>query len=204
MNLKPGTWNLKQWVGMKRIKIAILISFGFIVLVVSLSLWAHHKAKKPPEELQLPKIAFEGADSRIEKIRFVEEKQGQKTWELEAKAIQQYQGQNVMVLEDVKVTFFMKDGRTLTVSGNHGKVYQDTKNMELEGNIVVSSSEGYQLKTNSMTYDDQEKKIRTPDLVELDGEKMWMKGRGVLVDVEAQTVKVLHEVKTQWKAEKKG
>jgi hypothetical protein len=90
---------------MKRIKIAILISFGFIVLVVSLSLWVHHKAKKPPEELQLPKIAFEGADSRIEKIRFVEEKQGQKTWELEAKAVQQYQGQNVMVLEDRIIPF---------------------------------------------------------------------------------------------------
>jgi LPS export ABC transporter protein LptC len=189
---------------MKRIKIAILISFGFIVLVVSLSLWAHHKAKKPPEELHLPKIAFEGADSRIEKIRFVEEKQGQKTWELEAKAVQQYQGQNVMVLEDVRVTFFMKDGRTVTVLGSRGKVYQDTKNMELEGNIVINSSEGYQLKTHSMTYVHQEKRIRTPDLVELDGEQVWMKGRGVLVDLEAQTVKVLHEVKTQWKAGKKG
>ena len=189
---------------MKRIKIAILISFGFIVLVVSLSLWAHHKAKKPPEELQLPRIAFEGADSRIEKIHFVEEKQGQKTWELEAKAVQQYQGQNVMVLEDVKVTFFTKDGRTVTVSGTRGKVYQDTKNMELEGNIVINSSEGYQRKTHSMTYHHQEKRIRTPDLVELDGEQLWMKGRGVLVDLEAQTVKVLHEVKTQWKAGKKG
>jgi LPS export ABC transporter protein LptC len=189
---------------MKRIKIAILISFGFIVLVVSLSLWVHHKTKKTPDDLPLPKIVFEGADSRIEKIRFVEEKQGQKTWELEAKAIQQYQGQNVMILEDVKVNFFMKDGRTLTLSGNRGKVYQDTKNMELEGNIVVNSSEGYHLKTNSMTYNHQEKKIRTPDQVELDGEKIWMKGRGVLVDLEAQTVQVLHEVKTRWKGERKG
>jgi LPS export ABC transporter protein LptC len=189
---------------MKRIKIAILISFGFIVLVVSLSLWTHHKAKKPPDDLQLPRIAFEGADSRIEKIRFVEEKQGQKTWELEAKAVQQYQGQNVMVLEDVKVTFFMKDGRTVTVVGNRGKVYQDTKNMELEGNIVINSSEGYQLRTHSMTYVHQEKRIRTPDLVELDGEQVWMKGRGVLVDLEAQTVKVLREVRTQWKAGKRG
>ncbi len=55
---------------MKRIKIAILISIGFIVLVVSLSLWANYKGRKPPEEVKLPKIAVEGADSRIEKIRF--------------------------------------------------------------------------------------------------------------------------------------
>jgi len=189
---------------MKRLKIAILISFGFILLVVSLSLWAHYRTKKPPMEVPLPKIAFEGADSRIEKIRFVEEKQGKKTWELEAKAIQQYQGQNVMILEDVKITFFAKDDKTVTVTGNRGRVYQDTKNMELEGDIVVNSSEGYRLKTHSMAYNHQERRIRTPDPVELDGEQLSMKGRGVLVDLEAQTVKVLHEVKTRWKAERKG
>ncbi len=63
--------------------------------------------------------------------------------------MQQYQGQNVMVLEDVKLTFFSKDGRTFTVTGKQGKVYQDTKNMELQGDVVVTSSDGYRLKTNS-------------------------------------------------------
>ena len=189
---------------MNRIKIAVLISIGLIVVVVSISLWVHFRGKKPPEEVQLPKIAFEGADSRIEKVHFVEEKHGQKTGELEAKAAQQYQGQNIMVLEDVKLTFFAKDGQTFTVSGMQGKVYQDTKNVELEGNVVVTSSKGYQLKTHSMAYNHQERKIRTPDVVELDGDQLWLKGRGVLVDMEAHTVKVFYEVRTQWKAGKKG
>ncbi len=38
----------------------------------------------------------------------------------------------------------------------------------------------------------------------LDGDQLWLKGRGVLVDMEAHTVKVLYEVRTQWKAGKKG
>lgn len=189
---------------MKRIKIAILLSIGLIVMVVSLSLWVHFRGKKPSEETQLPKIAFEGADSRIEKIHFVEEKHGQKTWELEAKAIQQYPGQNVMVLEDVKLSYFAKDGQTFTVSGEQGKVYQDTKNMELAGNVIVTSNKGYQLKTHSIAYNHQERKIRTPDTIELDSDQIWLKGRGVLVDMEAQTVKVFYEVRTQWKAGKKG
>jgi len=189
---------------MNRIKIAILISIGFIVLVVSLSLWASYRGRKPPEDVPLPKMAVDGADSRLEKIRFVEEKQGRKSWELEAKAMQQYQGQNVMVLEDVKLTFYNKDGRTLTVTGKEGKVYQDTKNMELRGDVVATSSDGYRFETNSMTYNHQEKKIRTPDPVDLDGEQLRVKGRGMVVDMEARTVKVLHEVRTQWKAGKKG
>ncbi len=58
---------------------------------------------------------------RLEKIRFVEDKHGQKTWELEAKSIQQYQDQNIMLLEDVKVTFYTKDGRSFILSGKKGK-----------------------------------------------------------------------------------
>ena len=189
---------------MKRLKLAILISIGFIVGVVSISLWASYKGRKPAEEMKLPRIALEGADSRLEKIRFVEEKQGRKTWELEANAMQQYQGQNVMVLEDVRLTFFNKDGRTFTVTGRQGKVYQDTKNMELQGDVVVTSSDGYRLKTNSVAYDHQGRKIETLDPIELDGEQFWLKGRGMRVDMEAQTVRVFHEVRTHLKAGKKG
>ena len=144
---------------MKRIKIAILISIGLIVLVVSLSLWVHYRGRKPPEEVKLPKIAFEGADSRIEKIHFVEEKQGQKTWELEAKAMQQYQGQNVMILEDVKLTFFSEGWPNLYgYLESRGRSIRTRKTWNLEGNVVVTSSEGYRLKTHSMTYNHQEKK----------------------------------------------
>ncbi len=189
---------------MKRIKIALLISIALIVVVVSLILWANSRGRKPPDEIQLPKIAIEGADSRIETIRFVEEKQGRKTWELEAKSMQHYQDQNVMVLEDVKLTFFAEDGRTFTLTGKQGTVHQDTKNMDLQGDVVATSSDGYRFKTHSVAYRHQEKKIQTGDPVELDGDQLWLKGRGMLVDVEARTVKVLHEVKTQWKATRKG
>jgi len=188
---------------MKRIKIAILISIGLIVIVVSLILWANYRGRRPPEEIQLPKIAIEGADSRIEKVHFVEEKHGRKTWELEAKSMQHYPEQNLMVLEDVKLTFFAEDGRTFTLTGKQGKVQQDTKNMELQGDVVATSSDGYHFKTQSVAYDHQQKKIQTPDPVELDGDQLRLKGRGMLVDVEARTVKVLHEVRTQWKTARK-
>ena len=56
---------------MNRIKIAILISIGLIVVVVSLSIWVNYRLRKPADEVPLPRIAIEGADSRIEKIRFV-------------------------------------------------------------------------------------------------------------------------------------
>jgi LPS export ABC transporter protein LptC len=190
---------------MRRVKIAILISIISIGLLVLVSLWINLKEKKASEEGEVPpKISTDGADARLEKIRFVEDKHGQKTWELEAKSIQQYQDQNIILLEEVKVTFFMKEGRSFILSGNQGKVYQDSKDMELVGDVVLNSSDGYRLKTHSISYHHLEKRISTPDPVEIEGEQIRLVGKGMLVDMEAKIFKVLNQVKTQWRGGRKG
>jgi len=190
---------------MNKAKFAILISIVLIGGIVLVSLWVNLREKKGSEEGEVPsKISTDGADARLEKIQFVEDKHGQKTWELEAKLIQQYQGQNIILLEAVKVTFFMKEGRSFIVSGTHGKVYQDSKNMELVGDVVMTSSDGYRLKTHSIFYHHLERKVTTSDPVEIEGEQIRLVGKGMLVNMEAKIFKVLQQVKTQWRGGKKG
>jgi LPS export ABC transporter protein LptC len=190
---------------MKRAKIAILISIVLIGGLVLGRVWVNLKERRASEKQEgVPKISSQGADMHLEKIRFVEDKYGRKTWELEAKSAQQYQDQNIMVLDDVKVTFYSQDGRSFTISGNQGKVYQDSKDMELVGDVVVSSSDGYRLKTHSVSYRNSEKKMTTSDPVEIEGELIRLVGRGMLVDMEAKTFKVLSQVKTQWRGGRKG
>jgi len=190
---------------MRKSKIAILIFIVSIGVLVLISLWLNLRGKKASEEGEVPpKISTDGADARLEKIRFVEDKHGQKTWELEAKLIQQYQGQNILLLEEVKVTFFAKEGQSFFLSGNQGKVYQDSKNMELVGDVVFTSSDGYSLKTHSITYDHKKRKVRTSDPVEIEGEQIRLDGRGMLVDMEAKIFKVLGHVKMRWKGVRKG
>ena len=145
------------------------------------------------------KISTGGADMRLEKIRFVEDKHGRRTWELEAKQIQQYQDQNLMMLEDVKVTYYSTDGRVFIISGKEGKYYQDSKNMVLVGNVILTSNDGYLLKTHSVSYTHSEKKMTTPDPVQIEGEQLSLVGKGMLVDMEAKTFKVLNQVKMQWR-----
>lgn len=191
---------------LKKTKIAIMLSILLIGGVVLVSLWVNlQERKKALEEAEkIPKISTEGADQRLEKIYFVEEKHGKKTWELEAKAIYQYQGQNILLLEDVKVIFYAKDGRSFTLSGDKGKVHQDSKDMELVGNVLLTSTDGYRLKTHSMSYQHLSKQARTPDPVEFEGEQIRLTGKGMLIDMEAKTFKVLSQAKTQWKGGRKG
>src|SRR4030043_497249 len=185
---------------MKKAKILILISIVLIGGIVLVSLWVNLQGKKASEEGEVvPKISTDGADARLEKIRFVEDKHGQKTWELEAKSIQQYQDQNIMVLEDIKVTFYAKEGRTFFLTGKQGKVHQDSKNVDLVGDVVLTSSDGYELKTHSVAYRHLEKIVSTSDPVEIEGEQIRLTGKGMLVNIENKTFKILSQAKTQWK-----
>lgn len=200
------TNDLDMAMTLKKTKIAIMLSILLIGGVVLVSLWVNlQERKKALEEAEkIPKISTEGADQRLEKIHFVEEKHGKKTWELEANAIYQYQGQNILLLEDVKVIYYAKDGRSFTISGDKGKVHQDSKDMELVGNVLLTSTDGYRLKTHSMSYQHLSKQARTPDPVEFEGEQIRLTGKGMLIDMEAKTFKVLSQAKTQWKGGRKG
>ncbi|OGP61888.1 MAG: LPS export ABC transporter periplasmic protein LptC [Deltaproteobacteria bacterium RBG_13_47_9] len=190
---------------MKKARFLIFILMVFIGGLVLASLWVNFNKKKVSEKTEeIPPISTEGADMRLEKIRFVEDKQGRRTWELEAKQIHQYQDQDLMVLKEVKVTFYSKDGRVFVVSGEEGKFYQGSKNLELVGNVKLTSSDGYQLKTQSVSYHHSDKKVTTSDLVEIEGDQMRLVGKGMLVDMETKIFKVLSQVKTQWKGGRKG
>jgi LPS export ABC transporter protein LptC len=102
------------------------------------------------------------------------------------------------------VTFYTKDGRSFILSGNKGKVEQDSKNMELVGDVVLTSSDGYRLKTHSISYRHASKKATTSDPVEIEGKEIQVVGRGMLVDMESRIIKILSQVKTRWKGGEEG
>jgi LPS export ABC transporter protein LptC len=189
---------------MRKARIVILLSMVLIAGIVLITLWANLRERRASEAREkLPKISTEGAEMRLEKIRFVEDKHGQKSWELEAQSVHKYQDQNMMVLQDVKLTFYAKEGRTFFLTGKQGRVYGDSKNVDLEGDVMLTSSDGYQLKTHSLSYRHLEKTATTSDPVEIEGEQLRLTGKGMSVNMEAKTLKIHSEVKTHLKGKGK-
>lgn len=76
--------------------------------------------------------------------------------------------------------------------------------MELVGDVLLTSSDGYRLKTHSISYHHLERKATTSDPVEVEGKEIQLVGRGMQVDMEARTIKVLSQVKTRWKGGQEG
>ncbi len=190
---------------MKRLKLIILLVMLVGSSFVFIRLWGNIKNEKGAERKEgVPKASNEKADMSLEKIRLVEDKHGRKTWELEARTAQQNNEDNIMILDEPKVTYYTEEGKIIIVTGTKGRVKQDSKDMELKGNVKLTSSDGYTLKTDSLSYSHQKRKVTTADPVEIEGDLMHLVGQGMQVDMETQTLKVFNRVKTQWKKGGRG
>jgi len=189
---------------MNRLKITILVAIFLIGGVVLVRLWVNFQERKASEAaVKIPNSSTGDASQELQKVHFVEDKHGRKTWELEAKTVRLYQDENISVLEDVKVTFYAKEERIFYLTGKQGKIYQDSKDVELMGDVVLTSNDGYQLKTQSVSYQHSEKTVSTSDPVEIEGEQIRLTGKGMLVNMDDKTFKVLSQVKTQLRGKKK-
>jgi LPS export ABC transporter protein LptC len=190
---------------MKRIRLAILVCMILIGGAVLASLFFNlHGRKEIKEPEPIPNETAVDAKMYLEKIRFVEDKQGRKTWELEAKSIEQHEDQDIVDLNDVKVTVYTKEGRRFVISGDRARVNQQSKDAKLTGNVTLITNDGYRLRTKSVAYHHQEKQIDTSDPVEIDGEEFRVQGQGLFVDMEARTFKILGRVNSQWRKGAKG
>lgn len=170
-----------------------------ILSYVSFIIWQRSDKRGMTDELKSNALLTDKEDMRLEKIHLVEEKHGKRTWELEANQVNQFQGQNLLILRDVKAKLYLKDGKTFNVSGTEGKFYQDSKNIELTGDVVLDSDDGYKLRTNSLFFDYSEKKVKTKDFVEIEDERFKITGKGMIIDIEAKVFKLLSQVKTIWR-----
>src|SRR4030042_6053560 len=104
---------------MKRIRLAILVCMILISAAVVAGFFFNlHGRKGVKEPEPIPKETAVDATMYLEKIRFVEDKKGRKTWELEAKSIEKHEDQNIVDLNEVKATLSPKKARSSVIAGN--------------------------------------------------------------------------------------
>ncbi|MCX8116553.1 MAG: LPS export ABC transporter periplasmic protein LptC [Desulfobacterota bacterium] len=185
---------------MNRFRFALFFSILVLAGLVTVILWMNLRDRKHSEEKMADRVSTEGADQRMEKVHLVEEKAGKKIWELEAKAIAQYESD--LHLQEVRAIYYAKDGRSFTLTGDRAKVHQERKDMEISGNVLLLSSDGYRLKTRSISYRHGERRAETDDFIEFEGEGVHLTGKGMRIDLEEKTFKVFSQVRTVWKGKR--
>jgi len=179
---------------MKKIQfILIAVAFTTLILVIV----ALVRNARPPDNVKhLENLPPTGVEMQLDNVHYEQiNEQGFKEWELDAHTAQFFKGENKIVLQSLTATFFSAEGKTYKLVADHGELYTDSKNVNVSGNVVANTHEGYQIKTDSLQYNAQKRTITTNDTVALSGKDMVMTGRGMIADLEHEKLHLLGEVK---------
>jgi len=127
---------------------------------------------------KIPAVAAK-ADVAVNNLHF-REIDGDKTrWEVVAEKAFYQKSEEMAYLEKVMVKLELANKRSFTIKGDKGYFNTKTKNVELRGNVQISSSEGEDLMTRKLTYLHQDKSIKTDEPVFLKTTQMEVKGVGM-------------------------
>jgi LPS export ABC transporter protein LptC len=181
---------------MKLSKLIILISMGIVLMAVGgYLLFGGGGDEEEDEIIQEMEQAAETADLSLEEIHYVETKGDKREWELRAKSGQHFRQDDYTTLEDLTITFYADDGRIITLRGDKGSM-KGRKELEVWGHVVITSSDGYRVSTNSLRFDDEKRQISTEDRVMFEGKRLQVEGVGAVVDLKTKKLSILRKVQT--------
>lgn len=119
------------------------------------------------------------ADMKIDRVHIVQNKQGIKSWEMWADTAKVYRKKNYTKMENVHLRFFPKNGKIMDVTADSGLMENGSRNMDLQGNVLIKSQDGFSLKTESLRFRPKEKRIDSDDRVLIEGETFRLSGIGL-------------------------
>ena len=129
-----------------------------------------------------PSVEVE-ADLTSKNIHLVGDKSGSKQWELEAREAQHFLTENMTVLEGIEASFYVRQGGLIRMRGDQGRVHHATRDIEVQGNVLILTDQGYQLRTDGLQYVDSARRITSSDRVAIAGDGLKITGDGMSIDL---------------------
>jgi len=136
------------------------------------------------------------ADLSLNEIHYVETKGEKKEWELRAKSAHHFLKEDLTLLKDLTVTFFAEGDKVIVMRGKEGSIKMK-KEIEVRGNVEITSSDGYRVVTESLHYTEEKRQIYTRDPVMFEKKGMRLRGIGLLVDLNKEKLYIQKAVETE-------
>lgn len=127
-----------------------------------------HRARVPRKMPTEP--AATNADYRLKQVHLQEQGRDGSRWQLDAEYSETFEDLNKTTMRKVRIKVDQPSkgdqaSRSWTVTGNEGDLNQDTKDVELRGNVVLVSSDGLRLETDRLRWDAEGQRAWTEDPV---------------------------------------
>lgn len=120
--------------------------------------------------------------------------QGVTEWELKALKADFFQDQSMAGFKEVEVKFFSQEGRLFTLRGDTGTLNTKTRDFQLSGNVVGTSSDGYRFETEAISYEATKRQVKSDAKVLLESPQLILEGLGMVMDLDQQKVSLSKNV----------
>lgn len=135
-----------------------------------------------------------GVDVVLTGIRFSETRLGVRKYLLAANSAT-YSAHGISLMKQIEVTFFDADGReTMWLRADEGDLFGNNQSVKLRGDVVLTGSQGFILKTDHLTYSKEDDRLQTDATVLLESPQGILRGRGLIVAPEQERLQLLHDV----------
>lgn len=184
--------------------VALLVLLGMEILTIAPKRLGSSKDSTKPTPQEASKASPSTVSTTLQVmhgVHLVETSLGRKEWELDADDAQGFKDKGTWKLQGVHVKFFGdKNSSTYSVKGDSGTIQTETKDMEINGNVLTTTSEGYVFKTTSVSYRAKSRVLSTASHVDIIGPKdkdgqFELSGTGFNANLESSLMEIKKDVR---------
>lgn len=188
---------------MARSRTIYLVIGCFTIIVVVLEVIYTIRSKEEFHDfIDFKNVHGRQADANLKDVCYTQVRNGFKEWVLNAHSASYFEHTGNLLLNRIHMIFYERNGKRIYLTGERGKLNTTTKDIEVYGNIVVVSEDGYQLRTNSLKYLSSKRHMYTKDRVWIGSKDIIMEGEGLEFDVDTKKITILRDIKTTLRTSK--
>ena len=187
---------------MAKISTKLLPLIGIVILLSAIAFFLIKSEKEDGGDFMADEtVPIEGPRIESFKVTLPDPDKGS-TWLIEADRIYTKEKvDEVYILDKFKLTYQSKDGFNFELEGSSG-VYNSVKDeLNLSGDLKGKTSNGYQLYAEHLMIHVKENYIKSAETVTFIGPFFKMRGKGLFIDLEKETFKILTNVNSTYDKE---
>lgn len=170
--------------------LALLLALGLAVTIA--------RNFRPEKRLEtLAKSLPEGVNLALQDIDYTHIENGKPRWKLVARQVEHQAAAGILGISDPRLTFFAEqDGQEEgTLVAASGEVSSDYQMVKLRGDVVLTSSAGYTLRTQQLDYDLATQTATSDTDVAIEKAGMELRGRGLVFKLKQQQLTLVSHVR---------
>jgi lipopolysaccharide export system protein LptC len=176
---------------MRRLSTLFLVCFVAVLVGLSGMIAWRLTGRRPPPSVQQPP---QQAEYQIKDIHINETLEGNLRWTLNADQAEVYDQKGITLMRKVMVQVFSKDG-DWTVTSDEGTLDNNRRDVALSGNVIIRSSDGLEMQTATLGWDNEKRALSTKDPVRISRQGTTITGKGLTVQMQEETAAIQEKVR---------